>query len=87
MPSLIIRMKAEFEVEFDDAELARKAKRVLSFKELSDKSKMELAVEKNVLKARIEAKTFAALRARSVSFLRDVKVFLDSAELVQKKVI
>ena len=78
-------MNAWFEVSFASEELARKAKSVLTFAEISEKSTMELKVEKNVLKAKIEAKNFASLRARSVSFLRDVKVFLDSVELVEKR--
>ncbi|MFH0922536.1 MAG: KEOPS complex subunit Pcc1 [Candidatus Micrarchaeota archaeon] len=78
-------MNALFEVSFASEQLARTAKGVLTFAEISDKSSMELNVEKNVLKARIEAKNFASLRARSVSFLRDVKVFLDSVELVKKR--
>jgi len=78
-------LKAELEVEFSNAGHARKALKIIKTKEFSDKASVFLSVSGSRLKARIEGKGFAALRARTTSFLRDLKAVFDAISLAEKK--
>lgn len=77
-------MKAEFEIDFATPALAKKALETIEAKEFSDKARVLLSASGSVLKARIEGKGFAALRARTTSFLRDVKIVFDAIALAKK---
>lgn len=79
-----MKMEAEIEIEFKTRELAQKALKILKGKEVSDKVKISYSVEGKVLEVEVEAKSFAVLRARVTSLLRDLKVVLDSIALVEK---
>ena len=77
-------LKAEFEIDFATPALAKKALETIKAKEFSVKASVLLSVRGSVLKARIEGKGFAALRARTTSFLRDVKIVFDAIALAKK---
>lgn len=79
------KLRAVFEIEFESPEAVRKALAAVRQKNpVSVKAALAYAVNKSVLRATITAKGFAPLRALSSSFLRDVRVFLDSLEVVKK---
>lgn len=78
-------LKAELEIDFATEKLAKKALKIITAKEFSDKASLSLSTRGSVLKARIEGKGFAALRARTTSFLRDVKVVFDAIALAGKR--
>lgn len=78
-------MKAELEIEFASASHARKALKAIKTKEFSDKASVSLRVSGSSLKAKISGKGFPALRARTTSFLRDLKVVLDAFSLAGRK--
>ena len=71
-------MKCSLEVSFDSEGLARKAAAVVGG-EVDRRSGLSCKVDKSVLHVTITADRFAALRARTVSCLRDLRVFLDAA--------
>lgn len=77
-------MKAVFELDFPEAQSARKAAKVLSQQIRGGKATLECAANKRLVRATITAKSFTALRAISTSLLRDARVFYDSLELVKK---
>lgn len=74
-------MKATLEIDFDSPELARKAALVVGA-EADKRSSLSSRVDKSVLVLHITASGFAALRARVTSALRDIRVFLDAAAVV-----
>lgn len=80
----LVEMKAAFELEFGDAETAKKAVKVLSQKMLEGRAQLECAANKSIVRATITAEGFSLLRAISTSFLRDARVFYDSLELAEK---
>ena len=76
-------MKAEIEIEFKNPVHASKALKIIKAKEFSDKVSTSFSVKGNAFKAKIEGKNFAALRARTTSLLRDLKVVFDAISLVE----
>ncbi len=77
-------MKAVFELEFEDAQTAKKAGQVLAQKILGGRTALQCTANKNFVRATITAESFSPLRAISTSFLRDARVFYDSIELISK---
>ncbi|MEM4255279.1 MAG: KEOPS complex subunit Pcc1 [Candidatus Norongarragalinales archaeon] len=78
-------MKAEVEIIFASPAHAKKAVGIIKTKEFSDKASVRLSAKGATLTARVDAKTFSALRARTTSLLRDLKVVFDAISLVPKK--
>lgn len=78
-------MNALLQVEFPDAKRASKALKILRTKELFDKSKAEMRVKGNVLLIEVEARSYAPLRARVTSVMREIKIVLDAVSIVGRK--
>ncbi len=76
---------AEFEISFESPSHAGKAMRILKTREFSDRASLSLKVSGSKLVARVEGTGFSALRAKSVSFLREVKLVFDAISLAKPK--
>lgn len=85
MARLKSKDKAGFEVSFESPEHAAKAMRVLKTREISDRASLKLKVSGSKLVASVEGSGFSALRARSVSFLRELKLVFDAISLAKQK--
>ncbi len=72
-------MRTVVEVDFPSPELARAA--LKAFETRGGKAEVNAGVEKNVLRIEITAGGFSALRARTTSALRDLKIISDALEL------
>ncbi|OIO26209.1 hypothetical protein AUJ14_02310 [Candidatus Micrarchaeota archaeon CG1_02_55_22] len=71
-------------IPFADKETADKAALVVKGDDISPRSKLEAEANKNVLTLNIGAEDFTALRARTTSALRDLRVFVDSTDELSK---
>jgi tRNA threonylcarbamoyladenosine modification (KEOPS) complex Pcc1 subunit len=76
-------MKATLEIGFKSPDHVKKALKIIKAKEFSDKVSATLSVKGKILRAKIEGENFAALRARTTSLLRDLKVVFDAISLVE----
>ena len=79
------KSKGVIEMEFESPAQARKALKIIKTKEFSEKISLSLKAKGNKLEATVKSKSFALMRARITSLLRDLKVVLDSIALVKTK--
>jgi tRNA threonylcarbamoyladenosine modification (KEOPS) complex Pcc1 subunit len=78
-------MKSEIEVPMESASQAKLALKAVAPEGLeSARAQVRYAAKGSAFTAVITAKDFAALRARTTSLFRDLKVFLDSTKATRK---
>ncbi|MBU1197218.1 CTAG/PCC1 family protein [Candidatus Micrarchaeota archaeon] len=79
-------MNASFEIEFSSAKHAKHALQVIKSDQSSKVVLSVKAAPKNpkAIYCRIESHSFAALRARATSLLRDVKIARDTFAFIEK---
>lgn len=79
-------MNASFEVGFPSEEDAGKALKILGKSSEGPRASVKVMQRGSSLEVTIKADSFAALRARSTSLLRDLKIVMDSFKLVGKQI-
>lgn len=76
---------ATLTVAFGSPEEAKTAKSCLDAEDVSERASASVAANKNLLTANITAADFTALRARTTSILRDLRVVVDSQKTLAKR--
>lgn len=80
-------MKATIEVDFPTPALAKAAERALekALEKSASRAELRAGVEKSLLRIEVLAPDFTALRARTTSAFRDLKVISDAMKLKEKE--
>jgi len=76
-------VRAVIEVRFPSPELARAVLKALETK--GERARVDAGVEKNVVRIKITATDFPALRARTTSALRDLKILYDAINMKERR--
>lgn len=80
-------MKCSFEIPFNTAKSAKDALKVLTETEsvLSDRSSAKFTLKGTSVLIDVSASDFTALRAKCTTLLRDLKVIIDTNDILQEE--
>lgn len=80
-------MKCSFEIPFNTAKSAKDALKVLTETEsvLSERSSAEFSLNGTNVLIEVKASDFTALRAKCTTLLRDLKVIIDTNDILTKE--